>query len=119
MSIRSERKRSKDISFNNPIGADMDGNEISIGELIGTDPDGVFNAVVDNLEARALHKLMAEQLNEREQTVLTLRYGLLGGVPMPQREVAELMGISRSYVSRIETKAILKLQKSVKGPLPL
>ena len=111
MSIRTKKKSANDVSISNPVIADMDGNEISIGELVGTDADEVFNRVSENLEASRLRELLGEVLTKQERTVIELRYGLLGGCPMPQREVAAIMGISRSYVSRIETKAIKKLQK--------
>lgn len=109
MSIRQERRRAHEISLNDPIGTDGDGNDIALIDLIGTDADQVADAVFSRLAADDILKAVQETLTEREQTVIRLRFGLLGGYRMPQREVAELMGISRSYISRIEKRALQKL----------
>ncbi len=113
MSIRAEKKSANDLSLNDPVGTDRDGNEISIGETLGSDPDSVQSKVELSLAAEQLRKAMAQSLTERERIVLELRYGLLGNKNMPQREIASLLGISRSYVSRIESKAISKLKKAL------
>ena len=113
MSIRAEKKSANDLSLNDPVGTDRDGNEISIGETLGSDPDSVQSKVELSLAAEQLRKAMTNSLTERERIVLELRYGLLGNKNMPQREIASLLGISRSYVSRIESKAISKLKRAL------
>ena len=110
MSIRSERRRRGDVSLEEPIGVDRDGNEITVGDVLGTDEDAVFAEAVGRICANGLKKLINDTLDGRERSVIALRFGLDNGEPMPQREVGRLLGISRSYVSRIEKKAIEKLR---------
>lgn len=109
MSIRGEKKRTGEISLNEPIGSDGDGNDISLSEVLGSDPDSVLMEVERSIGSAGLANAINTVLNEREQRVIRLRYGLSGGRCLAQREVAKLMGISRSYVSRIERKALDKL----------
>ena len=109
MSIRASRKFTSEVSLNVPIGTDKDGNEINLNDILGTDP----NEIVDSLheKIRIQHMLLAihNTLTPREQKVLIHRYGLFRTHPKTQRETAALLGISRSYVSRIEKKALEKL----------
>ena len=99
--------------MSDPIGVDKDGNEISLSEVLGSDSDDVHNAVELTVAGEYLRCAMARALTKREQKVIELRYGLHGGAPVPQREIAKLLGISRSYVSRIEKKALSKLNKEL------
>ena len=92
---------------------DKDGNEISLSEVLGSDGDEVHNAVELNVAGEYLRSAMERVLTKRERKVIELRYGLCGGRPAPQREVAKLLGISRSYVSRIEKKALGKLNREL------
>lgn len=105
MSIRAEKKRMGDVSLSEPIGVDRDGNEITVGDVLSCDMD-----VTEDVERRLLAQRMRSRvdaaLHGREKRVIVLRYGLGGAEPLPQREVGKLMGISRSYVSRIEKKAL-------------
>jgi RNA polymerase sporulation-specific sigma factor len=110
MSIRAERRRRGEVSLEEPIGVDRDGNEITVGDVLGTDEDAVFAEAVGRICANGLKKLINDTLDGRERSVIALRFGLDNGEPMPQREVGRLLGISRSYVSRIEKKAIEKLR---------
>ena len=103
MSLRSEKKQSGEVYLMEPIGTDSDGNEISLCDILGTESDHVHNAA-----ERRWHAIVGA-LPERERTVIRLRYGLLGGRCLPQREVASILGISRSYVSRLEKKALSRL----------
>lgn len=81
---------------------DKEGNEISLMDILGTDPDAVINEVESKMQIRNLFKKMATVLKKRERMVLEMRYGLLNGRHRTQREIAQMLGISRSYVSRIE-----------------
>ena len=110
MHLRARKKNRLTVSLNEPIGADKDGNEISLIDLMGTEADLVPHETELRLESAKARRLIAHVLDERERRVVVLRYGLHGGAPLPQREVAQCLGISRSYVSRIEKKALEKLK---------
>jgi RNA polymerase sporulation-specific sigma factor len=109
MSIRSAKKHKNEVSINDPIGTDKEGNEISLLEILGSDPEAIADEVELNVEGERLQKLVQKVLSKRERLVIELRYGLIQGEAKTQREIAALLGISRSYVSRIEKKAVLKL----------
>ena len=109
MSIRAERKRRGEVSLEEPVGVDRDGNEITVGEVLGTDEDEVFGAALERLSAERL-RAFVDRLPPRERFIIILRYGLDGSEPLPQREVGRLMRISRSYVSRIEKRALESLR---------
>lgn len=113
MQLRSNRKNKGVILLGDSIGTDKDGNELSLEELLGTDENVVPDAVETSIESRRALKLMDEVLDEREKTVVRMRCGLLDGEPQPQHVVAKTLGISRSYVSRIEKKALEKLRRSM------
>lgn len=108
MFLRASKKSRSEVYLYDPIGTDKEGNEITLIDILGTDPDAVSELVERFFESRRLLNKM-EKLGKRERTVLELRYGLGGKKKKTQREVAHLFGISRSYVSRIEKKAIKKL----------
>lgn len=109
MSLRSEKKRALETSLSEPIGSDGDGNDISLSEVLGSDEDLVPDEALKNIASDRLTRAVEETLGGREKTVIKLRYGLDGGKRLAQREVAQLLRISRSYVSRIEKKALQKL----------
>jgi len=112
MHLRSSRKIRSEVSLQDPIGADKEGNEITLLDILGTDPDIVAGSVEAEFEQkRVLEKL--KSLSPRERKVIELRYGLTTDLRKTQKEIARLMGISRSYVSRIEKKAIQKLLKEM------
>ncbi len=111
MTIRSNKRIQSQLSLQDPIGIDKEGNEISLLDVLGTDSDTVLNEVEKKLQTSKLYKIMGKVLKQREKTVLELRYGLSSGTIKTQREIAQMLGISRSYVSRIEKKAIKKLSK--------
>jgi len=111
MSIRTGKKCKAEISLNEPIGADKDGNEISFNDILGTDPDAILDDINFKIQAKQLYKAVGRILSVRERIVIVKRYGLAGEDPKTQREVAKMLKISRSYVSRIEKKAILKLRE--------
>lgn len=108
MSIRSERKQRSEVPFGEPIGVDRDGNEITLADVLSSEDD-VSVEVEAREEAQLLRTAMNEALTPREKQVIIMRYGLCGKEIHPQREVGRLLGISRSYVSRIEKKALKKL----------
>lgn len=110
MYLRSQKKTKLDVSLSEPIGSDGDGNEIMITDLLGTEPDVVSAQAEDRIEAQRALRLMDSVLTPRERAVVRMRTGLQDGVPRPQHEVAAVLGISRSYVSRIEKKALQKLK---------
>ena len=114
MQIRSNKKIQSEVSLQDPIGIDKEGNEIALIDIIGNDNDSVVDEVELRMQVRRLHNKMKTVLKTREKTVLELRYGLCNGVGRTQREIAGMLGISRSYVSRIEKKAIKKLSKELK-----
>lgn len=113
MRLRQERKESREISLYDPIGTDKEGNEISLIDIISSDSEIVLNDIISNDSINHIFKIFSLILDKREQQVLTLRYGLFGLPEMTQRDIASIMNISRSYVSRIEKKALLKLRSAL------
>lgn len=115
MSLRAEKKLVNECSLEEPLGTDREGNELTVLDLVGSDGEAVFEQVGRTLERERLLAVMEKCLKKREKLVLTLRYGLGGRAPLAQREVAALLGISRSYISRIEKKAMEKVKKALEG----
>ena len=114
MQLRAGRKTRGTVQLEEPIGTDKEGNEIRLTDLMGTDKNVVSDAAETSIEsARALRLLQTPLLEERERRVVEMRYGLRDGQPRPQHEVARALGISRSYVSRIEKKALEKLRHAL------
>lgn len=113
MSIRLEKKQAYQVLLYDAIGTDRDGNDIPLADVLGSDPNLVFNEVEALLNAEQLRGLMSKHLTERERLVVELRYGLNGNYSMTQREIASMLGISRSYISRIEKNALNKLQRAL------
>lgn len=113
MLIRSGKKHKNVISINDPVGCDKDGNELTVMDLLAEKEDSVFSQVEKSIQRDKFVSLLKGILNVREYTVIAMRYGFNDGVPMPQREVARKLGISRSYVSRIEKRAIEKARQSL------
>lgn len=109
MSIRSSKKQKNETSLHSPIGIDKEGNEISLLDVLFTENNTVFDEVDFDIEMSKLYEKISTILNYREKLILKLRYGLKNTEEKTQREIAEEMGISRSYVSRIEKKALKKL----------
>ena len=110
MSIRSSKRIRQEVSLSLPIGIDKDGNEISFNDILGTDTDEIVDSIDLKIQISRLREAISSCLSHREQAVITARYGLDGLEPRPQREIASCLGISRSYVSRIEKKALEKLR---------
>ena len=114
MFIRSSKKNKAEVYLNEPIGKDSDDNEVTLIEVLENNERNIEDEIDIKLKIKKLYKKMKDVLKEREQEILELRYGLDGRKPKTQNEIASMMGISRSYVSRIETKAISKLSKEFK-----
>ena len=110
MLIRSNKKHKNNLSLSDPVGTDKDGNELTLMDLLFEKEDCVFERVESKVQREKLIKQIKIMLSEREYTVVCLRFALKGGVPLPQREVAKILKISRSYISRIEKRAIEKLK---------
>lgn len=113
MSIRSNKKIQMEMSLHDPIGSDKEGNEINLLDILGTDPNEVVDKVDLKMETRKLYERMDKVLNPREKAIVQLRYGLVDGDYKTQREIGELLNISRSYVSRIESRALDLLAKEM------
>ena len=113
MYLRSIKKQGVEIYLNEPIGKDKDDNEISLIDVLENDERNVEDEIDLKLKIKMLYEKMSEVLKEREKIILKWRYGLNGERPKTQNQIAKILGISRSYVSRIETKAISKLAKEI------
>ena len=113
MRLRQERKEAREISLYEPIGTDREGNEISLMDVIRIDEENVLLNVITSESLRNINELFTEILDDREQQVIALRYGLYDNQELTQKEISNLLHISRSYVSRIEKKALLKLRSAL------
>ena len=114
MHFRSQRKSASDVSLSDYIETGKDGTALSLMDVVCQDDD-MFDRISSREDVRLLRQYMGEVLDDREQKVLTLCYGLDGKEPLPQREVAQQCNISRSYISRIEKKALEKLRSAFEG----
>ena len=110
MYLRAKKKSSKEISLYEPIGTDREGNEIQLFDIIETEETDAHNKVELSDDIQILYERVESELSPRERLVLKMRYGLYNGEEYTQREIAKQLGISRSYVSRIEKSAIEKLR---------
>lgn len=113
MVIRAEKKLVNEVSLEEPIGKDSEGNEISLMDILTDEEESVFSDAMKEIHQKKLYRAIKHCLTDREQEIIVLRYGLIDGNPIPQREVAKQFGISRSYVSRIEKRALEKLQEEL------
>ncbi len=113
MTIRSTKKSKLELSLQEPIGIDKEGNEINLLDILGTDVDKIIDEVDLKFQIKKLYRAINQVLKDREKVIIELRYGLIDGKCKTQREIANLLGISRSYVSRIETRALAKLNKAL------
>ena len=115
MYIRSTKKSIGDIFLQDPVGHDFDGNEITVMDVIRSEENPVPDEVGQKIEMADIINKMSDVLDERELLILKMRYGLYSGEEITQREIADMLGISRSYVSRIEKKALKKINDAVKS----
>lgn len=109
MLIRNNKKSKGEVYLQDPIGIDREGNEISLIDVLSSDEDSIVQIVENRIQVKKLYSKINSSLKEREKFIIELRYGLKDGKPKTQREIAKILGISRSYVSRIEKKALKKL----------
>ncbi|MEE1046706.1 MAG: sigma-70 family RNA polymerase sigma factor, partial [Clostridia bacterium] len=114
MMMRARKKTQGDVSLNETIGTDKEGNQIMLIDVLKSDSADIFDKINTDIEIKQLYKNIKEELDPRERKIIILRYGLIDGRCYTQREIAKMMKISRSYVSRIEKKAISKLGKGIK-----
>ncbi|MCI8759805.1 MAG: sigma-70 family RNA polymerase sigma factor [Clostridia bacterium] len=114
MHLRATKKLGAEVYLNEPIGKDKDDNVVTLQEILENNERNIEDEVDIKMKIKLLGQKMKEILKDRERTILELRFGLGGHKPKTQNEIAEMMGISRSYVSRIETKAIDKLAQEIK-----
>ncbi len=112
MTLRASRKRQGDVSLQDPIGTDGEGNDVTYMDILGTEPDALENDVIRRVTLERVRAVLGS-LPARERLVLEMRYGLADGKQHPQHEIARLLGISRSYVSRVETRAVKLLREAV------
>ena len=112
MCLRASQKRKGDVSLQEPIGMDGEGNEITLIDVLGTDSEAVHGEVERRVSLQSIRELAEHGLKGREATVIRMRYGLMDGKAYAQQEVAERLGISRSYISRIEKKALERLKEA-------
>ena len=110
MHLRKTVKIKSEVSFDEPINSDWEGNELILSDVMGTDGDVVYKKIENGVESELLLKAL-KNLSNREREIMELRYGIGGGEEKTQREVADLMGISQSYISRLEKKIISRLKK--------
>ena len=113
MYLRANRKHRATLLLGDSLGTDGDGYELNLDKMLGTDDNLVPDAAEVAIESGRAMRLMARALDDREREVIVLRYGLADGNPRPQHEVGKRLGISRSYVSRIEKKALEKLRAAM------
>lgn len=111
MLLRAKKKTSREVSLYEPIGTDREGNEISLLDVIEQDQVDVIDRMEVEDKLHRLKGLITERLSDREREILLMRYGLLSGQEITQREIGHRLGISRSYVSRIEKRALEKLKE--------
>ncbi len=114
MYLRSTKKLNAEVYLNEPIGKDKDDNVVTLQEVLENNERNIEDEVDLKMKIKLLYEKIKEVLKDREKTIIELRFGLDGHKPKTQHEIADMMGISRSYVSRIETKAISKLAKEIK-----
>lgn len=115
MLIRNNKKTKGEVYLQDPIGIDKEGNEISLLDVLSSDEDSIIEIVESKIQVKKLYSKIKTGLQARERTVIEMRYGLVDGKPKTQREIAKVLGISRSYVSRIEKRALKKLFKELNG----
>ncbi len=112
MHLRKNQKRRSEISIDEPLNIDWDGNELLLSDILGTEPDSINRPIEDEAEKNLLLNAV-NHLAEREQMIMKLRFGLMGTEEKTQKEVADIIGISQSYISRLEKRIIKKLKKEL------
>lgn len=117
MLIRNNKKAKGEVYLQDPIGIDKEGNEICLMDVLSSEEDSIMEIVENKIQIKKLYFKIYSSLQDRERAIIEMRYGLIDGNCKTQREIAKMLGISRSYVSRIEKKALKKLFKELNGKL--
>ena len=112
MYLRRTARLKSEVSFDEPLNTDFEGNELLLSDVLGTPVDSVYGDIEANAEKEQLKEAL-KKLSDRERKIMFLRFGLGGGEEMTQKDVADLLGISQSYISRLEKKIILRLKKEI------
>lgn len=112
MYLRRNGKLKSEVSFDEPLNVDWDGNELLLSDILGTEEDVIFERLEDEVNHSLLEHAV-RKLNKRERRIVEMRFGLTGGPEMTQKEVADVMGISQSYISRLEKKIINRLRREI------
>ena len=112
MHLRKTAPQKSEVSFDEPLNTDWDGNELLLSDILGTEEDMVMKPIEDDVDRQLLNEAV-DRLAPREKTIITLRFGLGGQEEKTQKEVADLMGISQSYISRLEKRIIARLRKEI------
>ena len=112
MYLRKLSKRKQEVSLDEPLNVDGEGNELLLGDILGTDSDAIYTVVENQVERQLLEEGLAK-LSQREQRIIQMRFGLDGGEEKTQKEVADILGISQSYISRLEKKIISRLKREI------
>jgi RNA polymerase sporulation-specific sigma factor len=112
MYIRKISNQKAEVSLDEPINMDYDGNELLLSDILGTDEDMILRPMEDDMDLRLLRQAV-EELPPREKEIVLMRYGLQGYQELTQKEVAEKLGISQSYISRLEKRIMLRLKKEI------
>ena len=114
MYLRKNNKTKLEVSIDEPLNVDWDGNELLLSDILGTDEDIISKDIENEVEKKLLYKAI-NKLNNREKTIVQMRYGLnnIDGEEMTQKEVADSLGISQSYISRLEKKIIRRLKREI------
>ncbi len=112
MHLRKTSARKSEISFDEPLNTDWDGNELLLSDVLGTDSDIVVRPIEEDVDRKLLAQAL-EKLTERERKIITMRYGLHGARECTQKEVADRLGISQSYISRLEKRIIARLKREI------
>ncbi len=112
MYLRRIARLKSEVSFDEPLNTDFEGNELLLSDVLGTSADSVYGDIETNAEKEQLRSAL-KKLSERERRIMFLRFGLGGGDEMTQKDVADMLGISQSYISRLEKKIILRLKKEI------
>ena len=112
MYLRRTARLKSEVSFDEPLNTDFEGNELLLSDVLGTSADTVYGDIESNAEKEQLKEAL-KKLSERERKIMFLRFGLGGAEEMTQKDVADLLGISQSYISRLEKKIILRLKKEI------
>lgn len=112
MYLRKNSRRRTEISIDEPLNVDWDGNELLLSDILGTDSDVIFQSIEGDVD-RQLLSIALERLSPRERNIMEMRFGIKSGIQKTQKEVADILGISQSYISRLEKKIIGRLKKDI------